>query len=610
MKPLQAHKEETGTAIILVISILATLMVIVGIAAEYSGSIRRNVERSNTLENAIAIADGCLEYSFAHWRQLCKTPGNPIPTTNELSALPLPTQLEFPAVPNFTATANDYSETATETVQQIKVVAVDPQEVATAGNAYPPPGIGSQAANATYNYRASAYVTLPSVGKSKIVAKVERIFQEQQLSPWNYAIFYNDPLEIHPGPDYNITGWVHTNSDLYTAHDTLHFMDKATFAGKWAIDFMPGDGQHDYPPNPAPTAPTWPMNPEIRPDFDSSHLPFNLDPVSFDPSDPPANPNNTGYHELIEPPDLGYPDPLQGVRYYDQADVIIEVRNNPNPALPDIVTVTGKNEDVEAMFSAPGVIKTNEDIQDNREANPNVRLTTLDVSKLITNDLSSPNGVKWNVPDQSSFKGIVYIYNTSADAKGIGAKRGVRLTNGTRIPDRGLTVASLNPVYIQGNFNTGGVDPPSNSGDPTKPEVSGYIREPCSVIADAVNVLSSSWVDTLSGTMQKATNTTVNTAIASGIVSSGSDPTGKNYSGGAENFPRFLENWSGRTLTYYGSMVELYRSQQAIGSWKYGSPIYNAPARKWYFDTLFKLNKPPGTLMTYTYVKGRWSIVQ
>ncbi len=70
------------------------------------------------------------------------------------------------------------------------------------------------------------------------MAKVQRIFQEQQISPWNFAIFYNDPLEIHPGPDFYINGWVHTNSDLYTNHKSLDFRDKTTFAGTWSIGFM------------------------------------------------------------------------------------------------------------------------------------------------------------------------------------------------------------------------------------------------------------------------------------------------------------------------------------------------------------------------------------
>ena len=45
-------------------------------------------------------------------------------------------------------------------------------------------------------------------------------------------------------------------------------------------------------------------------------------------------------------------------------------------------------------------------------------------------------------------------------------------------------------------------------------------------------------------------------------------PASGYYSGGVENFPRFLEDWSGKTFTYYGSMLELYNSQQ--GYWALG----------------------------------------
>ena len=107
--------------------------------------------------------------------------------------------------------------------------------------------------------------------------------------------------------------------------------------------------------------------------------------------------------------------------------------------------------------------------------------------------------------------------------------------------------------------------------------------------------------------MRVASNTTVNAAIVSGNV-----PTGKGgvegYSGGAENFPRFLELWgSSHTFTDYGSMVELYQSQQATGKWGSGN-VYDPPTRQWFFDPNFKINAPPGTLMVYTYSKGRWAL--
>ena len=127
MKP-RIGKQEAGAAIVLVISILATLMVIVGVVAEYTMSISRNVQRSTTLENAVAVADGCLENNFAYWRQLCRTPGQNLPTTNQLVGLTLPTQAQFPSIPNFTATRAAYDPTNASTVQQCRVVALDPQE--------------------------------------------------------------------------------------------------------------------------------------------------------------------------------------------------------------------------------------------------------------------------------------------------------------------------------------------------------------------------------------------------------------------------------------------------------------------------------------------------
>ena len=196
-------------------------------------------------------------------------------------------------------------------------------------------------------------------------------------------------------------------------------------------------------------------------------------------------------------------------------------------------------------------------------------------------------------------------------------------------------MVSANPIYIQGDFNTGrgydnntngtsngkpdglpdnNVNPPSNSGLPADagtPQVAGYKRQPCSIIADAVNVLSNKWNDTNSTAgvgSRLASNTTINAAIVSGIVPTGKDGI-EGYSGGAENFPRFLETWgSARTLTYYGSMVQLYHSQQSIGRW--GKPnVYDPPTRQWFFDTNFRIDAPPGTLMVYTYSKGRWSLV-
>jgi hypothetical protein len=655
---------QSGSSLIIVMTILATLMVIVAVAAEYTTTVNRHVQRSNTEQNAVAVGDSCIEILFAHWRKICSANPTVAKAGDQFDTeIPLPTytQLNLPNVTNFakrgTGDAPDDDYDPNYTISNYKVVAVGPEwQALGALNVAPIPMIGQVAPGFTtagpttslvYNYMAFADVTLPALGVSgnrTIVAKVARVFQKQQISPWNFAIFYVDPLEIHPGPDFTVTGWVHTNSDLYTAHESLTFADKVTYGSDWSIGYMPGDGEHTD----TPTSPHYPI--DLPPARDQGLQPFGLDANSlFNSSD--TNNNNDSYRELIEPPSPS-PDPLQLQRYWDQADVVIQVDSLNNVVIgkpkPDGTisvlpgpTPTARDNALYGMFF-PAVVKavdtTNGIIQDNREGGQ-IRLVTLDLSLIQNNtgtlnptfkanDIALANGVS------PYFNGVVYIYDKSATTHALNTdgtvnqnptspvRAGVRLKKGSKIAATGLTVVSPNPLYIQGDFNTGRkydgtVTPPSNNStsDPLTPQVAGYnnpsnpagtgVRAPCSVLADAVTILSNSWVDSASSTKPAASNTTVNTAIISGIV-----PTnaygGNNYSGGAENFPRFLEAWDGDKFTYYGSMVELFKSRQSIAIWQY-APVYGAPERQWYFDNNFKTKPPPGSLMLYSYIKGKWS---
>jgi hypothetical protein len=603
MKRSINHKE-VGSTIVVVMSILATLLVLVGVSFDYTSTINRNVARSDSMENAFAIADGTLDMMFGYWREVCRSQPNMAWQTDDLgnANIPLPTSAQFPNVPNFSAVRATNWQIATDnldptkTVSNFKIAAVDPQwKDLPAISSTPNPGIGQQKSTATYNYMAAVDVTLPTKG-GNITAKVRRVFQKEQMSPWNYAIFYVDPLEIHPSPQFIVTGPVHTNSDLFTAHSTLTFMDKVTYGHLWYKDFMPGDCTHSEPPQ----SPHYPLG--IPPALDAAKQPFGLDSSRiFNSGD--TNPNNDSYHELVDVPKIDpstgqrYPDPLQGQRYYDQAaiKVLIDGSNNLTIMKQDGTVVTGSSNgnDLKMYNAMVAAISTGQSITDNREGGA-VRITTLDVSSVV--DAINNNRIKnWN--------GVIYISDTSSTPT---LRRAIRLRNGKVLPNGGLTVASSNPVYIQGDYNTGNGTPPSNTGDPLNPTVLGYTRQPASVIADAVNILSNNWSDANAPNVSNrvATNTTVNTAIVAGIVPSGNCF----YSGGAENFPRFHEDWSNNiTFTYYGSMVELYTSNQATGNWGKAN-VYNPPIRLWYFDTNFNTMTPPGSLMLYSYIKGRWSI--
>ena len=612
-------KNNTGSTMLLVLSVLGTLSACVIAALNYTAVVSRDVMRSNTLRSTVEVGDGVMDYAFAHWREICRQQTNiQLPTdafniqygTNQFANIPLPAQALLPAINGFTASTGANPSTGTPfTVANYKIEAVDPQLGALASaSTSPPPSRGQSLGSASFFYLASADITLPAFAGRPVSTKLRRVFEKRLESPWTYAIFYTDRLEIHPGPPFAVTGWVHTNERLYTAHNSLTFGSKVTYADDWSVGYAPGDQSHN---GTTPQAPGQPSN--LPPARDQAKQPFGLDSTRiFNTAD--SNPNNDSYRELLERPSTASADPVADARYYNQADVRILIDNANVVTIKNKsdVTVnsssTGNNLKLFQVFN--GAVTKNENIKDNREA-ATVRLATLDMDKVykaLTPTGSGGTGELVGI----GFKGVIYMSDTSGTAA---VKRGVRLKNGAKMPAGGLTVASDNPVYIQGDYNTGrtgSTNTPSNianngTGDPV---VSGYTKQPCAVLGDAVLILSNAWQDSLSTSdvgARGASPTTVNTAIVSGIVPSGLVGSGANsYSGGAENFPRFMESWgSGNTFTYNGSMVQLFLSNQNVGKWG-SANVYSPPKRQWAFDTLFYTSPPPGSLIIVSYNKERW----
>jgi len=137
---------------------------------------------------------------------------------------------------------------------------------------------------------------------------------------------------------------------------------------------------------------------------------------------------------------------------------------------------------------------------------------------------------------------------------------------------------------------------------------------PASLLGDSITVLSGNWSDAnstkgLSGRL--AVDTTVNAAFLAGIVQTTNSAGTKNYSGGVENLPRFLEDWSGKALTYNGSMVVMFPSKYATSWWIDPGTYYNPPTRDWAIDLNFlNANRlPPGTLQVRKIVRAQWSVI-
>jgi hypothetical protein len=189
-------------------------------------------------------------------------------------------------------------------------------------------------------------------------------------------------------------------------------------------------------------------------------------------------------------------------------------------------------------------------------------------------------------------------------------RRAIKLVNGSNINlpvcpggvTCGLSVATENPMYVQGNYNANSAGNGFND---------HYVA--ASVAADAVTLLSNNWndVNSFSAPFNAGGRNGATSWYRMGVLAGkelafpipawdtvaldGSQDFGTD--GGVHNFMRFLENW-GSTLNYTGSIVSLFYNRQAVGMYR-GGQVYSPPTRGYQFDTNF-LNPvllPPRTPM-------------
>lgn len=211
----------------------------------------------------------------------------------------------------------------------------------------------------------------------------------------------------------------------------------------------------------------------------------------------------------------------------------------------------------------------------------------------------------------------VKVGNSNQDA-GLG----LMLTNAKKLPNPsynankapGFTIATNGTAYVHGNYNADGSMSTGSSSN-AEGEASGY-NALAAIAADSITFLSKVFkfekAKDSSGS-RDAVNTEVNAALMSGIVPTNKPGVDYNndgtddmiLSGGSHNYPRFLEDWGGKTFRYRGSMVAFFESEVAIEPQQQkGNSYYSPPNREFGFYEEFATgSQPPGTPMGRTFFK-------
>lgn len=467
-----------------------------------------------------------------------------------------------------------------------------------------PPGELYQNLNAQeYRYTVNSEARGPS---GKVESILELRFKSRLVPLFQFVAFYDKDLEILPGPEMTLNGPIHTNGDLYLNTENgspgLTVNGQITTAG----DLYRGrKNVNQCLSNPVriynPTTPV-----ALVPSC-SSRTKLNQNQLT-----PWNGMIHTGVDPLVVPKPEVF-DPVAGALYWDKADLrlVLALNSSNNPITtygPTGVQVRNLNDSVDAaataqLHSCSGTISsrpigTTASFYNNREGTT-IRMLEVDMRSL----LSCLHTTNWfgsgKQLSDSSDGGIVFHFTVKGPNSGVVNNYGVRIRNADQLQAsvsgapavKGMSIISNQAVYTRGHYNR------TN-------------KIPAAIMCDSFNVLSEAWnFGNESGSPgpsfsnRVASNTTINTALLSGTDTTGG-PSGEGeagqggaYNGGLENYPRFHENWSGRTLTYRGSFVSLTRPRYVDGLWIYGSPYYNAPNRNWDYDTSFNnaANLPPLT---------------
>jgi hypothetical protein len=562
--------DQTGSALILVIIMSATALLTLGYVMTYSSNSAQLTHRSIQYTRSVAAAEAATERVISRMTEDFQDGGESL-VINNLNAYRQ----------NTVPTSADSSYWSTWEFNDA---------IGNIGRTYVNHATTNYVVLDTIYAGLQGYVSTNTVvshardtaNPQNVMGGVLQQLQLVSIPIFQFGMYSSGNMEISCGQNFIVTGRVHSNAHLYVEPDsTLTFNSGVTavFDILFQRDTADGDTTRG---NPAGSVVYTHPDEKISP-MAALTLPIGT-----------AN-TPQAIREIIEPPPPGEdPNSATGrLRYYNESQMLLFVTSSNITA-----TSPYMSSNIPPIQLAQ-FVKTNASFVDNRESKT-VRPIDINIGNLNTwaNNNTNPLRVALaarSVPNNGMMSSIYIVDDRNLPATSLGA---VRVLNGKQLPLNGLTVSTGRPLYVQGDYNQPGSLAPGNTNT--------ILTAPASLAADAITILSDNWADN-SPNDASALNTTVNAAILTGAVPT----TVGQYSGGMENFPRFLEDWSSATFTYNGSMINMFPSQYAIGFWnglRMAVIYYHPPKRDWAYDANFDnpAKLPPLTPELQEHIRGQW----
>lgn len=523
-----------------------------------------------------------------------------------------------------TSNVSDFSCQQTE-VQHRKVYTfLSPDSGGTYRATLPAGGAFGGLSYVGYNYDLTSAAYLQN--RPEAILKMR--FTVQYIPMFQFAAFYDGDFELHPGPPMRLSGPIHTNANLYISaangnpsSNSLDITGQVSAAGNLVRGRKNGDSEQFTTACPGlvrirqnGSSSTDPATfPALLPSGgSSSSCPYQLATNfgDFAGSVRAANGPEAYRVNRVQIPKPDFLDPRSGYTYWDHAELRLELNldpSNPNPGIGNISVRNAAGDIISGQTTAltqtcTGAlgghpVGTSNTFYNMREGLNDqaklMRFLEVDMQGLLSCIQNNAGAFDFNLSDATDGGLVFYLYVKAPDIA-VGCQQtlnncqptryGVRIRNGADLGSiNGLTVVTNGAMYIQGDYNS------TN-------------KKPAAILSDSLNVLSKGWTDdgTATDTCKGQTyyrstcndgpaaeSTTINAAFLTGV-----DVTANGAgNGGLQNYPRFHENWDGKTFNYRGSFVSLDQPRYVNGPFAQSGSRpgqrYNPPIRAWDYDTDF-----------------------